>query len=79
IKTADSTPGLPPGVAISALPAMGFVAFLGGPVALGFAGETYTFRTTFMVLGLLPVFILMAAAPVLGWFGQGQAPKQSSS
>ncbi|MEC8709944.1 MAG: MFS transporter [Pseudomonadota bacterium] len=79
IKTADSTPGLPPGVAISAITAMGFVAFLGGPVALGFAGETYTFRTTFMVLGLLPVFILMAAAPVLGWFGQGQAPKQSSS
>ena len=58
---------------------MGFVAFLGGPVALGFAGETYTFRTTFMVLGILPVFILVAAAPVLGWFRQGQPAETSGS
>lgn len=68
IKTADTTPGLPPGVAISAITAMGLFAFLGGPVALGFAGENFTFRTTFMVLGILPVFIMVAAAPVLGWF-----------
>ena len=50
---------------------------LGGPVALGFAGETYTFRTTFMVLGILPVFILVAVAPVLGWFRQGQPAEKS--
>ena len=75
IKTADSTPGLPPGVAIAIITAVGFVAFMGGPVTIGFSGELFTFRLTFLVLAIFPAFLLTAGF-VLRWFERARSKQQ---
>lgn len=72
IKTADSTPGLPAGVAISIITAVGFVAFLGGPVTIGFSGEHYGFRVTFLALALFPLVLALTAGLLLRWFERGR-------
>ena len=72
IKTADSTPGLPPGVAISIITAVGFIAFLGGPVTVGFTGEHYGFRLTFLALAIFPLAMALTAGLLLRWFERGR-------
>jgi MFS family permease len=72
IKTADSTPGLPPGVAISIITAVGFIAFLGGPVTVGFTGEHYGFRLTFLALAIFPFAMALTAGLLLRWFERGR-------
>jgi MFS family permease len=73
IKTADSTPGLPPGVAISIITAVGFIAFLGGPVSIGFSGEHFGFRMTFLALLVFPLVLALTAGLLLRWFERGRA------
>ena len=72
IKTADTTPGLPPGVAISIITAVGFIAFLGGPVTIGFSGEHYGFRLTFLALAVFPLAMAVSAGLLLRWFERGR-------
>lgn len=75
IKTADSTPGLPPGVAIAIITAVGLIAFMAGPVTIGFSGELFSFRRTFLVLMIFPAFLLTAGI-VLRWFEQSRTKQQ---
>ena len=77
IKTADSAPGLPPGVAISIITAVGFIAFLGGPVTIGFSGEHFGFRATFLALAFFPIVLALTAGMVLRWFDRAR-PKEES-
>lgn len=72
IKTADSTPGLPPGVAISIITAVGFIAFMGGPVSIGFSGEHFGFRITFLALSIFPLILALTAGILLRWFERGR-------
>ena len=78
IKTADGAPGLPPGVAISIITAVGFIAFLGGPVTIGFSGEHYGFRTTFMALALFPITLALTVGLVLRWFERARPPAEAT-
>lgn len=79
IKTADSTPGLPPGVAISIITAVGFVAFLGGPVTIGFSGEHFGFQPTFLALLIFPLLLAVSAGVMLRWFERGRAREQQQT
>ena len=79
IKTADSTPGLPPGVAISIITAVGFIAFLGGPVTVGFTGEHYGFRLTFLALAVFPLAMALTAGLLLRWFERGRERAKNAS
>ncbi|MGA0234504.1 MAG: MFS transporter [Alphaproteobacteria bacterium] len=79
IKTADSTPGLPPGVAISIITAVGFIAFLGGPVTVGFTGEHYGFRITFLALAIFPLVMAVTAGLLLRWFERGRERAKNAS
>ncbi|MAW51995.1 MAG: hypothetical protein CME01_04145 [Geminicoccus sp.] len=79
IKTADSTPGLPAGIAISIITAVGFVAFLGGPVTIGFSGERYGFRLTFLALAIFPLVLALTAGMLLRWFERGRSRMHDES
>ena len=57
---------------------VGFIAFLGGPVTIGFSGEHYGFRTTFMALALFPITLALTVGLVLRWFERARPPAEAT-